>query len=121
MQVEADLSDATAPDLLVDVVERELGAIDFLVANHGRSRPRGSLDEVTAHEWDQTLAVNARASFLLARRVLRGMREQRFGRILFTSSVAALTGGVVGPDYAASKAALTGSGTTSLPGLRPTA
>jgi 3-oxoacyl-[acyl-carrier protein] reductase len=106
--VQADLSDPGAPESLVEAVERELGAIDILVANHGRSRPRGSLDEVSAQEWDQTLAVNARAPFLLARRVLPGMRERRFGRILFTSSVAGLTGGVVGPDYAASKAALHG-------------
>lgn len=106
--VQADLTDPGAPEQLIDAVERELGAIDILVANHGRSRPRGSLDEVTAEEWDQTLAVNARAPFLLARRVLPGMRERRFGRILFTSSVAGLTGGVVGPDYAASKAALHG-------------
>jgi 3-oxoacyl-[acyl-carrier protein] reductase len=106
--VQADLSDPGAPELLVDAVERELGAIDILVANHGRSRTRGSLTEVSAEEWDQTLAVNARAPFLLARRVLPGMRERRFGRILFTSSVAGLTGGVVGPDYAASKAALHG-------------
>jgi 3-oxoacyl-[acyl-carrier protein] reductase len=106
--IQADLSDADAPEQLVDAVERELGPIDILVANHGRSRPRGSLDEVTAEEWDQTLAVNTRAPFLLARRVLPGMRERRFGRILFTSSVAGLTGGVVGPDYAASKAALHG-------------
>ena len=34
------------------------------------------------------------------------MRERGFGRILFTSSVAALTGGVIGPHYAASKAGL---------------
>jgi 3-oxoacyl-[acyl-carrier protein] reductase len=106
--VQADLSDPGVPELLVDAVERELGAIDILVANHGRSRTRGSLTEVSAEEWDQTLAVNARAPFLLARRVLPGMRERRFGRILFTSSVAGLTGGVVGPDYAASKAALHG-------------
>ena len=36
------------------------------------------------------------------------MRERGFGRILFMSSVAALRGGVVGPDYAASKAGLHG-------------
>ena len=36
------------------------------------------------------------------------MQEQRFGRILFTSSVAALTGGIVGLHYAASKAGLHG-------------
>lgn len=106
--LQADLADPDAPEQLVDAVERELGVVDILVANHGRSRPRGSLEAVTAEEWDQTLAVNARAPFLLARRVLPGMRKRRFGRILFTSSVAGLTGGVVGPDYAASKAALHG-------------
>jgi 3-oxoacyl-[acyl-carrier protein] reductase len=36
------------------------------------------------------------------------MRERGWGRILFTSSVAALTGGVIGPHYAASKAGLHG-------------
>ena len=36
------------------------------------------------------------------------MRERGFGRLLFTSSVAAFTGGLVGPHYAASKAGLHG-------------
>jgi 3-oxoacyl-[acyl-carrier protein] reductase len=49
-----------------------------------------------------------RAPFLLARRVVPGMRERGYGRILFTSSVAAFTGGLVGPHYAASKAGLHG-------------
>src|SRR5213079_522774 len=61
-----------------------------------------------AAAFDETLAVNLRAPFLLARRVLPGMRERRFGRILFISSVAAFTGGIVGPHYAASKAGLHG-------------
>ena len=37
-----------------------------------------------------------------------GLRERGFGRILFISSVAAFTGGIVGPRYAASKAGLHG-------------
>jgi 3-oxoacyl-[acyl-carrier protein] reductase len=36
------------------------------------------------------------------------MAARGFGRILFVSSVAAFTGGVVGPHYAASKAGLHG-------------
>jgi 3-oxoacyl-[acyl-carrier protein] reductase len=36
------------------------------------------------------------------------MRDRGFGRILFISSVAAFTGGIVGPHYAASKAGLHG-------------
>jgi 3-oxoacyl-[acyl-carrier protein] reductase len=103
----ADLRDAAAPEQLVDTVARELGPIDVLAANAGLGQvtPYEDVDSVM---FDETLAVNLRAPFLLARRVLPGMRERGFGRILFTSSVAALTGGIVGPHYAASKAGLHG-------------
>jgi 3-oxoacyl-[acyl-carrier protein] reductase len=36
------------------------------------------------------------------------MRTRRFGRLLYLSSTAAQTGGIVGPHYAASKAGLIG-------------
>lgn len=103
----ADLAGKEAPDRLVDEVEAGLGPVDVLAANAGLSRP-GSYDEVDSAIFDETLAVNLRAPYLLARRVLPRMRQRRFGRILFTSSVAALTGGIVGPHYAASKAGLHG-------------
>jgi 3-oxoacyl-[acyl-carrier protein] reductase len=99
----ADMLLKAAPDELVDRVESELGPVDVLVANHGTAR-RGGIEDVDADDFDYTLAVNLRAPFLLARRVLPGMRERGFGRILFLSSIAAFTGGIVGPHYAASKA-----------------
>jgi 3-oxoacyl-[acyl-carrier protein] reductase len=105
--VRADLTRADAPARLVDHVEAELGPVDVLVANHGLAR-RQSLEEVTLADWDAHAAVNLRAPFLLAQRCAPGMRERGFGRILFMSSVAALTGGIVGPHYAASKAGLHG-------------
>jgi 3-oxoacyl-[acyl-carrier protein] reductase len=79
------------------------GPVDVLVANHGVAR-RGAIEDVDADDFDYTLAVNLRAPYLLARRVLPSMRERGFGRILFLSSVASVTGGIVGPHYAASKA-----------------
>jgi 3-oxoacyl-[acyl-carrier protein] reductase len=103
----ADLRDAESTVGLVDAVEAEFGPIDVLAANAGLSQP-GSYEEVDAPAFDETLAVNLRAPYLLARRVLPGMRSRAYGRILFTSSVAALTGGIVGPHYAASKAGLHG-------------
>jgi 3-oxoacyl-[acyl-carrier protein] reductase len=103
----ADLRDPAAPEKLVDAVERDLGPIDVLAANAGLGNVT-PYEEVGADLFDKALAVNLRAPFLLARRVLPGMRERGFGRILFTSSVAALTGGIVGPHYAASKAGLHG-------------
>jgi 3-oxoacyl-[acyl-carrier protein] reductase len=104
---QADLRDPDAPERLVDEVEAQLGPIDVLAANAGLSTP-APYEDVDAAAFDETLAVNLRAPFLLARRVLPGMRERRFGRILFTSSVAGLTGGIIGPHYAASKSGLHG-------------
>jgi len=103
----ADLAQPEAPAQLVDAVARELGPVELLIANHGVARVTG-YEELQAAAFDRTLAINARAPFLLAQRALPGMRERGFGRILFISSLAGLTGGIVGPDYAASKAALHG-------------
>jgi 3-oxoacyl-[acyl-carrier protein] reductase len=105
--VQADLGDAAACEALVDRVEAELGPIDILAANagDGASAP---WHEVDADAFDRMYAVNLRAPFLLARRVLPGMIERGFGRVLFTSSIAGLTGGIVGPHYAATKSGLHG-------------
>jgi 3-oxoacyl-[acyl-carrier protein] reductase len=103
----ADLEDPDAPAQMVDAVERSLGPVDLLVANHGLAR-QAPYEEVDAELFDRTLAVNLRAPFLLAQAVLPGMRSRRFGRILLISSTAAFRGGVVGPHYAASKAGLHG-------------
>jgi 3-oxoacyl-[acyl-carrier protein] reductase len=103
----ADMEDPEAPRRLVAETETALGPIDLLVANHGLARP-AAYPDVDAAAFDRTLAVNLRAPFLLAQAALPGMRERGYGRILFMSSVAAFRGGVVGPDYAASKAGLHG-------------
>jgi 3-oxoacyl-[acyl-carrier protein] reductase len=104
----ADLVDRHAAEQLVDDVEKELGPVDVLVPNAGVGRIRGAIEDVTDDDWDTHLAVNLTAPFVLARRVAPGMSSRGFGRILFVSSVAAFTGGVVGPHYAASKAGLHG-------------
>ena len=103
----ADLSSATAPGELVTATEQALGPIDLLVSNAGLGQRR-TLEELTTAEFDQTLAVNLRAPFLLAQRILPRMRERGFGRSLFVSSVAGFTGGIVGPHYGSSKAGLHG-------------
>jgi 3-oxoacyl-[acyl-carrier protein] reductase len=103
-----DLADPAAPDTLVDTVEAELGPVDILVANAGVNTPGRRLDEIETEEWDRLHAVNLRAPFLLARRVLPGMERRGFGRIVLLSSVAAYTGGIIGAHYASSKAGLHG-------------
>jgi 3-oxoacyl-[acyl-carrier protein] reductase len=105
--VQADLGEAGAGEALVDRVEAELGPVDVLAANAGLG-DSAPWQDVDAEAFDRMYAVNLRAPFLLARRVLPGMVARGFGRVLFTSSIAGLTGGIVGPHYAATKSALHG-------------
>jgi 3-oxoacyl-[acyl-carrier protein] reductase len=105
--VHADLGDTDAGRDLVARVTAATGPVDVLVANAGTG-VQASWDEVGDDLWERTFAINVTASWQLTRAVLPGMIERRFGRILYVSSVAALNGGVIGPHYAASKAALHG-------------
>jgi 3-oxoacyl-[acyl-carrier protein] reductase len=105
--LQGDLGDPAVPAHFVAETERELGPVEVLVANAGAGEQR-NWPEVDLALWDRTLAVNLRAPFLLAQAVAPGMVARGFGRILALSSVAAYTGGVVGPHYAASKAGLNG-------------
>jgi 3-oxoacyl-[acyl-carrier protein] reductase len=106
--VGGDLADPAAADAVVDAVEAGLGPVEILVANAGVNTPGRRAEEIPLEEWDRLHAVNLRAPFLLARRVLPGMAERGFGRIVLLSSVAAYTGGIIGAHYASSKAGLHG-------------
>jgi 3-oxoacyl-[acyl-carrier protein] reductase len=102
-----DLADPATPAELVRQTTAALGPIDVLIPNAGYSVMH-AYTEVDLQTWDQTIAVNLRSPFLLAQAVLPAMTERGYGRVLFMSSIAGFTGGVVGPDYAASKAGLHG-------------
>jgi 3-oxoacyl-[acyl-carrier protein] reductase len=105
--VQADVSLAKEVVRLVEEVERGLGGVGILVNNAGISRPQ-DLTEITEQDWDEVLAVNLKSMFLLTQAVQCGMRKRAWGRIINLSSVAAQTGGVIGPHYAASKAGAIG-------------
>jgi 3-oxoacyl-[acyl-carrier protein] reductase len=83
------------------------GPVDVLVANAGTGiqTPWDQLDDEL---WERTFAVNVTASWQMTQAVVPGMVERGFGRVLYVSSIAALNGGIIGPHYAASKAALHG-------------
>jgi 3-oxoacyl-[acyl-carrier protein] reductase len=105
--VRADLGAEGAGRNLAERVGAAARPVDVLVANAGAG-VRRPWQEVDDELWAHTLAVNVTAVWQLTRALLPGMVERGFGRILFVSSVAAFNGGVVGPHYAASKAALHG-------------
>jgi len=105
--VQADVAVAADVERLVAAAEERFGHIDILVNNAGIARPQ-AMEEVTEKDWDDLMAVNVKSCFLATRAVLPAMRPRQWGRIINLSSVAAQVGGVVGPHYAASKAAILG-------------
>jgi 3-oxoacyl-[acyl-carrier protein] reductase len=105
--LQADMASPAMVEGLVASVGERLGPIDMLVSNAGVGKP-SSLEQLDLALWEETIAVNLRAAFLLTQAVIPSMRARRFGRLLYLSSTAAQVGGVVGPHYAASKAGLTG-------------
>ena len=107
MAAGGDVGDPAEVEGMVGTAEAELGPVDILVSNAGIA-PQQDLEEITVEDWDRVMNVNLRPAFLLARRLTPGMRERGWGRVVLVSSVAAFTGGLVGPHYTASKAALIG-------------
>jgi 3-oxoacyl-[acyl-carrier protein] reductase len=107
ISVQADVSVAAEVNRMMAEVSSSLGVIDILVNNAGIAHPR-KLEEITETEWDEVLAINLKSVFLVTQAVVGGMRQKKWGRIINLSSVAAQTGGAVGPHYAASKAGIIG-------------
>jgi 3-oxoacyl-[acyl-carrier protein] reductase len=104
------IGNVASPDVarkMAEVAVKEFGTVDILVNNAGISRSQ-PLDEIRKEDWDELIAVNLTSAFMATQAVLPFMRKQKWGRIINISSVAAQTGGVVGPHYAASKAGLIG-------------
>jgi 3-oxoacyl-[acyl-carrier protein] reductase len=105
--VQADVSSEREVQKLVHAVEHQLGPIDILVNNAGISRTK-PFEELTLADWNETITTNLTSSFLVSQAVVIGMRQRQWGRLIFLSSLAAQTGGVIGPHYAASKAGMLG-------------
>src|ERR1044071_6832403 len=105
--VRADVAMANQTSTIIQTIESQLGSISILVNNAGISQSK-PIEEITEEDWDRIMNVNLKSMFLVSQGVLPGMRERKWGRIINLSSIAAQTGGVIGPHYAASKAGALG-------------
>jgi pteridine reductase len=102
----ADLSRPAECRDLVRTAAREIGDLDFLV--HSASNfHRAPLEETTEAIWDDSMAVNARAGFLLAREAA-AMLRRRSGRVVLISDLMASEPPREYLAHAVSKAAVEG-------------
>src|SRR5262245_33489785 len=107
MALVLDVTDEAAIARGVAAISASLGPVDVLVNNAGiaESAPFARTD---ASLWERHLRVNATGPYLLARAVLPGMLERRWGRVINIASLAGLVGAPYVTAYTASKHALVG-------------
>lgn len=89
----------------IDCIEKESGGIDILVNNAGIHK-RKLLVEMTLEEWKSVLDVNLTGAFIIAREVVKGMIQRRYGKIINICSLMSEVGRETTGNYAASKGGL---------------
>ncbi|EJD01003.1 NAD-binding protein [Fomitiporia mediterranea MF3/22] len=109
---QADLSSYDGVRALHAAVVSSLGNPDILFNNAGVTTKvigaDGNIEDISPEAFEMTWRTNTGTHYLLTQLCIPHMVSQKFGRIIFCSSVAAGTGGVIGPHYASSKSAMHG-------------
>jgi NAD(P)-dependent dehydrogenase (short-subunit alcohol dehydrogenase family) len=105
--VTCDVTDPAAVDAAFTAVEAELGPVEVLVANAGVNDDT-LLMRMSEEQFTRVLDTNLTGAWRCARRAVTRMVRARWGRMIFISSVVALTGTPGQVNYAASKAGLIG-------------
>ncbi len=105
-----DVRDSADVERVGDAVLDELGRVDVAVSNAGINI-NGLAANLSDEEWREVIDTNLSGSFYVARQFLPQMVKNRFGRLVFVSSMG-WTGVSGQVAYAASKAGLLGLSST---------
>lgn len=115
--VHLDLGDADSVTHALEAVLAARGRIDTLVNNAGFS-PSGGLDTTSLEDFDRTLAINLRGTYLMCKTALPALQRSPHARVVMIGSRTWLAGG--NPAYTASKAGVVGLSRTVVHALGPT-
>ena len=107
LAVRCNVAEAGEVKALMDAAVQAFGRIDILVNNAGITRD-GLLMMMKDEDFDAVINANLKGTFLCMKAVSRLMMRQRYGRIVYLSSVVGLRGNAGQVNYAASKAGVVG-------------
>ncbi|MBM3343130.1 MAG: SDR family oxidoreductase [Betaproteobacteria bacterium] len=105
MVVRTDVTDDASVSNALAKVAAEYGGIDIVVNSAGGYGKLTSVEELPLDDWDKTVALNMRGTFLMCKRAIPYLKKSKAGRIINVSSISGRTlFGSTSPAYAASKA-----------------
>jgi 2-hydroxycyclohexanecarboxyl-CoA dehydrogenase len=107
--MDLDVSDPVAVRNAATRTSESLGDIAVLVTCAGISNPK-PFAEIEPDVWHEMLDINLTGTFLSAQALAPYMRTAKYGRMIFISSMAALSGSARHVHYAAAKAGIIGFG-----------
>jgi NAD(P)-dependent dehydrogenase (short-subunit alcohol dehydrogenase family) len=103
----ASVADQSGVQNMIDEVISKWGRIDVLVNNAGILRDK-SFHKISLEEFNTVMDVHFQGSVYTSHAVYPIMREQNFGRIIFTTSSGGLSGNFGQANYGAAKMAMIG-------------
>jgi 3-oxoacyl-(acyl-carrier-protein) reductase len=101
----ADVSRRDETEALVEAAQKELGPIQILVNNAGITRDK-SFMKLSPEQWREVLLVNLDGAFNLTSRLLPGMAEFKWGRVINITSIVGQIGNFGQANYAVAKGGL---------------
>lgn len=103
----ADMAKRSECKRLADFATKEMGKVDILVNNAGSNSPE-AIDKITDANWDRIVELNLSSCMALTREVVPQMKERKWGRIIYISSIMGLASKEGRNVYSATKSALLG-------------
>lgn len=82
-----DVSDAQAVEAAIRETVEKLGGLDIVFANAGINGVWAPLEELEPEEWDRTLAINLKGTFLTVKYAVPYLKKAGGGSVIITSSV----------------------------------
>ncbi len=101
-----DLTDADAAAAVAEQALAATGGIDILVNNSGGVAEMKPWSATEDRDWAKTYELNVVSGIRLLHRIVPGMRERQWGRVVQIASGVAMQPWPTGADYAAAKAAM---------------
>ena len=109
--IKADIGNSAEVNKMIETAADKFGRIDILVNNAGGvsgTEGRGNSDSITEEEWDRVVNLNLKGPFLVTMGVLPYMKKNGYGKIIFISSMGAVSPCVSVIHYHAAKAGVIG-------------